>query len=318
MRKGSLIAIAVAGLLAASSGAQAVAFARAFNDVTNLVITPTGSITLGVTADNSSSTACLPNANCVSNGGAGVIDAPPSQINWPTYVSNSYSTNEGAPVSYIVSDASIDQQQILGAPFTRARNFAEGQLVSGTTGNASAGNSSATLITSTFVVDGPGTFFNFQFDSDPLIRVLLSTNAIAPSQAEGILALNFNILDNQGRVVFNWAPDGVVGGILGGTENADAFTLNTSLTALPGNFGPLVYDPANCPVGSVATGCFNATTNNLAAGVYTLNLSMRETVNLQLTEASQVPEPGSVLLLGIGLAALFASVRKVGKARAAT
>ncbi len=313
--KKSLIAIAVAGLLAASSGAQAVAFARAFNDVTNLIITPTSSITLGGTVNNSDSKACLPNTTCVTNGGAGVTDAAPSQINFPTYISNTYTTNEGAPVSYIVADASIDSQQVLGADFTRARNFAEGKLLTNSTATASAGNSSATLITSTFVVAGPLATFNFQFDSDPLIRVLLSNNAIFPSQAEGILALNFNIVNNTGQVVFNWAPDGVLGPITGGTENADAFTLNTSLTALPGNFGPLVYDPANCPVGSTPTGCFNATTNNLAAGTYTLNLSMRETVNLQLTERVQVPEPGSVLLLGIGLAALFASVRKVGAAR---
>lgn len=302
-------AAVLAALAGAPPGAHADVFARSYNNVSNFVISATGDITFGETVDNSSATACMPNANCVSNGGAGIPDTAPAQINWPGYVNDSYATNEGAPTSYIVADASIDQHQIYGAPYTQARNFTEGQLLGNSTGSSTAGNSSASAFSTSFVVGAPGTTLNFRFDADPYLKSYLTANALSGSQAEGSLSLNFNIIDSNGKQVFNWVPDGVAGGLIGGTENADAFSLNTSLTALTGNPGPLVYNPQNCAIGSLATGCFNATTDALPPGIYSLNLSMRENVNLQ--SAAAVPEPASaaLLLAGLGFIGMLARRR---------
>lgn len=299
MKKIPVILAAALATAAASPGARADAFARSYNNVTNFIITASAGVTFGDTVDNSSATACLPNDHCVSNGGAGIPDTLPSQINWPGYVNNSYATNEGAPYSYIVADASIDSHQVYGAPFTQARNFTEGQLLGNSTGNSTAGNSSASEFSTSFVVGEPGTTINFRFDADPYLKSYLGANALTGSQAEGSLSLNFNIIDSDGKQIFNWVPDGVSGSLIGGIENADAFSLNTSLTALMGNPGPLVYNPQNCAIGSLATGCFNATTDPLAPGVYSLNLSMRENVYLQSVTA--VPEPASVAMLLAGL-----------------
>ena len=82
-------------------------------------------------------------------------------------------------------------------------------------------------VSTTFVVGAPGTTINFRFDADPYLKSYLSANALSGSQAEGSLSLNFNIIDSNGKQVFNWVPDGVAGGLIGGTENADAFSLNT-------------------------------------------------------------------------------------------
>lgn len=302
--KKTLLALAMTGFFALSN-AQASAYAVSYNDITNLVITPTAGVVFppGNSTNNSNAIACLPNGTCQNKGGAGFINAPFAQIGATGYVENTYLAvnREGNATSFALADASIDSRQFAGDPFTRARNMAQGLLLENNTANATAGNSSATLLTSTFISTGNGKI-SFSFDADPFVRAYLIAATLG-SQAEGILALNFNIVSSTGAVVFNWAPDGVAGGILGGVEGSDPFTLNTALTALPGNPGPLVYDPVGC----IAGGCFTATTNALAAGTYTLNLSMRETVNLQLV---QIPEPGSILLLGIGLAALGATTRQ--------
>jgi hypothetical protein len=304
----TFLATAAAGLLSLSTGAHADAFSGAYNNVSDLVITGTTGIAIGGSVNSSSATACLPNGNCISTGGAGVIDAPVAQIGAPSYVNNSYATLQGAPYSYAFADASIDSLQTQGAPSTQARNVAEGQLLTPTTASANAGNSSATLLQNTIQVGGNGGTVNFRFNAAPYIQTFLSANEVAGAQAEGNISLNLNLIDNAGNIVFNWAPDGIAGGITGGTEASDAFTLNTSLTALSGNNGPLIYDPIGCAPGS--GGCFNATTNTLAAGIYTLNLSMRETINLQST-AAVVPEPEGYAMLLAGLAMLgFIARRK--------
>jgi hypothetical protein len=296
------------GIALASSAARADSYARAYNEVTNLVVTASPGVTIGATADNSFASACLPNGNCVSQGGAGFTDAPAAQVGWPGYVNNSYASNKGAATSFAVADASIDAQQLTGAPSTRARGFAEAQLVGNGTGNAVSGNASATLLSTTLTA-GQGATLSFQFDANPFIQSLLSSNAGVPSQAAAAIGLNFNLIDSTGNVVFNWAPDGIAGGgIVGGTETLDAFTLNTSLTALSGNPGPLTFSPTSCAIGSV-TGCFAANTNALAAGVYTLNLSMTQNVGVQ-SSVTAVPEPSAYLMMLGGMGLMGAIARR--------
>jgi len=308
--KKAVIAMAAAVACLASTAANADTYARAYNEITNLVVTSSNSVGAGLSVNSSFATACLPNGNCVSNGGAGVTDSAPAQLGWAGYVNNSYASNAASATSYAVADASIDQLQLNGAPFTRARNFAEGKLVGNGTANAVAGNSSATLL-STTIVAGAGDKLSFHFDALPYIQAYLTSNAIAPSQAQGSIGLNFNLIDNSGNIVFNWAPDGIAGGIQGGSETADAFTLNTSLTALNGNGGPLTFAPSSCTVGGA--GCFSATTNALAAGVYTLNLAMHESVTLQ----SAVPEADTYAMLLAGLGILGVVARRRQRANAA-
>lgn len=318
--KKTLLALAMLGSFAAANNAQAYAYARAYDEVTNLVVTNNGSITGSASVNNSTATACLPNGTCTTTGGAGIQDAAPAQIGVlaPLYIPNSYSTHEANGTSFSLGDASIDSLQTTPGTFIRARNMAEGKLLETNSANANAGNSSVSLITSTFVVGAGGGQITFSFDAAPYLRAFLSPGTVPVSLAQALVAVNFNIVGSANNVdpasrglVFNWAPDGVGGGvggtaITGGLEFADAFSLNTSVSALPGAANPIDYNPLTCPVGSIATGCFRATTNVLLAGTYTLNLGMEERNNLLL----QIPEPGSLLLLGIGLAALGGITRR--------
>jgi len=292
--------------LGIAGNAQASAYAVAYNQVNNLIITNTSTVTFIPSSSNvnSNATACLPGGNCDNQGGAGTVDSPfaikGGPIDLPAgYANNQYLTGQPAretnSTSFALADASIDSRQTAGDAFTSARNMAEGLLLDNTNANAEAGNSSGTVFSSSFSVGGPDATVSFVFDANPFIKTFLDGAAIPVSQAEGIINLKFNIVGSNGEV-FSWTPDGALGsGIIGGVETADAFSLNTNRLALPGFIGPLVYNPG--------TGVFAATTNNLAAGDYVLNLTMSEKVNLQ-RNSSAVPEPDSLVLMGLGLIGL--------------
>ena len=305
--KKTYLAIAATALMAASAVAQADSSATSYNEVSNLLISVTPGISIGSSANNSSSLACMPNSNCASGGGAGVTDAAASQIGWAGYVQNSYLTNSDPGLSYVVADASIDSEQLLGDPFTQARAFTQGQLVTSATATGNARNSSATVV---FDV-GTAASLSFAFDADPYLRAFLSSNSIPNAQADANMSLSVNLYNSANALVFNWAPDGQAGNITGGSETRDPFSLNIGLTALVGNGGPLVYDPTGCTFGT-AGGCFAATTNILAAGTYTLNLSMQQGINL-VSSVSAVPEPETYGMLLSGLALLGFVARRKAK-----
>jgi hypothetical protein len=208
-----------------------------------------------------------------------------------------------------VADAEITSTAGL---ITSAKNFTEAKLIGASSANGTAGNSSVQSIQ--FTVNSVGSLA-FQFNASPFIRAFLSAGSQLGSVALGSLAMNINIVGNQANpngftgTVFNWAPDGVVipvpvnsTNILGGRETRDSFTINTSVSATPIAPSPANYNPTQCAVGP----CFSANTSDLAVGVYTLNIVMTEKDDLLLN----IPEPGSIMLLGIGLAALGGITRR--------
>ncbi len=327
--KKTLLALAMLGSFGAATNAQAYAYAVSYDDVSNFLITGTGVTILNPVTNNSNALACLPNGTCVATGGTNIQNAPVAQIGMSTYGNGSpppsqpdtyitvgpgatLITRENNATSFSVADAEITSTAGL---ITSAKNFAEAKLMENNTANGTAGNSSIQSIV--FNVGASTGTFLFEFDAKPFIRAFLSSGSGTGSVALGSLSMNINIVGDNSNpngftgTVFNWVPDGVGGdgtttgtAIQGGFETKDSFTLNTSVSATPIAPSPANYNPTQCATGSGT--CFSAYTNGLDRGVYTLNIVMTEKDDLSLN----IPEPGSIMLLGIGLAALGGFTRR--------
>lgn len=303
--KKSLCALLLLSLFGLAAQARADAYARAYNEVSNFVITPSDGWVIVGNLDHSSASACLDTSHCVQTGGDGSSDAPVAQIGLPDYPGNSYLSHLNATQgSYVVADSSIDSDQLQGAPFTSARNLAESTVRADGNASASSGNASSTSMSSQVIIGQQGGIIHFRFDATPYLATGLTGNAGAGSLAVATMEFTFSVVDVSGNTVFSWAPDGHAGGILGGVETADAFSLNTSLRsaygqATPAVYQPAVYQPADCAVGALATGCFNATTDALGPGIYTLNQTLRASIAVNSAIAA-VPEPAAYAMLLAG------------------
>jgi len=314
-----LLPIAAAALAFASAGtAQAAAYAYSYDNIYGLTInTVSGTTTFVNSTVISRATATLNGASTIT-GGSGVLDAPQATMGAVTKGQNDFTPQGLGPAAYSRGDAQIVSTQVppfpAGSTSTQAVNAAESYLPGSGTADASGRNGSTTGFSVNFVVGSPSATLAFNFSADPYMQVFLDALSGPGSSATANLVVTYTITNAAGAIVFNWTPDGVVGsGITGGTESADGANLNTNLatTDLIGAVNP--YNPVGCgvPTGTgISTACgaaFAALTNPLAAGAYTLVLNAVESTDLVIT---QVPEPGTLALVGLGLAGLCVGSRR--------
>jgi hypothetical protein len=136
------------------------------------------------------------------------------------------------------------------------------------------------------------------FTSLPFLQVSLANGVALPATANAFLTAVVQITTvvpkKIGTDVFFWRPDGGTGmGIMGGTENADPFSLNKSLT----------INAAGQDKFSPAFANFSATTNFLDPGTYELVFVMGEYANGSVAPfraPGPAPEPSSLVMACIG------------------
>lgn len=294
--------------------AQAGAYALSYDNIFNGTITPdqSGNITFLTPIPTSAANATLDGTG-VSTGGAGVLDAPVANApgSAPLQIEDAF-VPLGPVGRYANGDAQIVSQQTGPGTKIQAVNIAEGHLPDDGNTQSGASNSSATQFNIDVNVMAPGGVITFDFLADPYMKVFLNANAAPGSLAQAVLSQSVTITDSVGGVVFNWAPNGVLAdGIFGGTEVLDDASLNLSLSQL--DPGMQVYDPtldASFGGGTPAVSMrYNAFTDPLAEGSYRLTIAADERESL-IKRVVNVPEPGTLLLIGIALVGLPFSMRR--------
>ena len=276
--------IAVGMSLLLSGGAYAASYAVSTNSINNFGITLTNSPVFfsfpfnGNTAASSGTTQ--------TNGG--VMDAAASCVGCA--LSNSFAPHGASASSYSYGDTNISNANVLGG-VGAAQSIAEVYLNAPSIGGPAYALGVNTMTASIYVPTT--TVMTFNFFATPNLESTLSPGG---QWAAANMAMTITLTKNGvAGTAFSWAPNGAAGGVSGGAEILDPFNLTISLARLVNGTSP--YNPG--------TGQFQAVTNSLGSGTYSLNITMSNTA-----QAQAVPVPAAFWLLGSGLLGLVGVARR--------
>lgn len=319
-RKASVALALVAGF-GASGVAQADVVATSVLEVTNLLFKTIGGAQLDITnfsnaiiQDSGTNSAALTGFTTVTNTGSvlggGPMDIAQACVGVVCPGQNNFSHSPTSPsLPAAGSQLTRSDSLVNGSPVTglgqplggNARTLSQVLLTGAGTGNGDSDLGLNTLFSFTLA---QAQAINLSFNADLYLRAFLSPNVAFGSSAAAASKLTFSLVDtSNGSEVFFWAPNGAPGGITGGTELSDGDNLNTSRTALQPGF--------DFSVDLLGSQLFSANTNVIGAGRYQFVIS--QVVGADGTQIQRVPEPGTMLLAGVGLLGVVLSRRRAKK-----
>lgn len=285
-RKGKGLGRLAAGLLAAAFALplHAGVGSSAVIDITNFTIGGSGfAFTTGqpvATADVDAALTGFSGSSLTGTAtGSSLLDLATRCVGTcPQIGSNLFPVISGAPIAnFSTSD------QIRSGSLTTGARIANGAYTSIASGDRVASANSNNNLNGTFTVSTAGPV-TLTFDARAYTESFVSRSEGFPGFSTAAYGVSFSILNlsTGGNTVFSWSPNGEeTGGIFGGTENDDPFSLNTTVSLN----APVPSDTLNSGphmAGAASSGRFQALTQALQPGqLYQLSARINTNADAQ-------------------------------------
>lgn len=218
--------------------------------------------------------------------------------------------------TYANSDSEITTAQLAQGVPTSTKSISEAEVQGTGSANANTLVQSQTQLTIDFIIDAPltGNTFTVTFEADPDLFAQWATPGAAYgyAQADTSTTLTLRGGGNASGVSLSWTPDGLVGSpqiCAGGItclETADGEALTNTVGTTSNNPNSQgISDNRDASFPDKGWSLFGLNVTGLKDGNYTLTLATTTSVNVE-----QVPEPGVLGLVGLGLLGMGIAARR--------